>query len=445
MKKVSWGWYGNIEQLDTTLAPQYYKDGSGSYDHYFSGSIIEDSDIIIGTNFKRRIAFLSAVSAEKGFMEQADTLLVTSCDERMDSWGERVRITDQNTFRGAWDQINKTPIDQLYDVRDPNVTYIKGRMFMVLAGTKIPNRQGQSVISLLIPDSKNINVPWKYVGNIYCETKELNQGGAGIIECPRLQSFTTSDGSTKEILIFSRQRRELEGPLDDRQHHESVEAIVGTFNIETFEFKPELSGLLDYSAKGATYATTSFTDAVGNLVLASWVRAIGDGKSWSGVCTLRTLQYTRNGIELSPHDSITKLRELSIKINNQHLKGEECLASGRTFDLCGELVLAGDTPAAIDILCDVEGRAGIRILFDGRNLFVGNQFIDLGQENKTSVSLRVIADCSLIEVYANGKVLTYLDEENSSLERAYVKFAANGIEAKFNYLSLYVLRSAYQE
>ncbi|MCI5165761.1 MAG: hypothetical protein D3903_06615 [Candidatus Electrothrix sp. GM3_4] len=144
---------GRVKNLPIALAP----DVSDGYYHNFSGSLLQETVKIAdyGNQDIRPAFFTATGTGENGyasFLAVPPTVMAVTLDANLVKWEEkRYRVTDKDTFKNKIDTINNEKISNRYDMRDPIVFKRDGKYFMMIAGTALPGRKGQGLISILRP------------------------------------------------------------------------------------------------------------------------------------------------------------------------------------------------------------------------------------------------------------------------------------------------------
>lgn len=460
-QNMAWARYtigadGSVDQKPTMLTPRGLEHGiEVNPDHYFSGSTASLPD---PNNPGQEVtaAFISAVGSERTFLKPADTLVRIAQDADLNHWSEPVRVTTEETFP----RINGK---SFIDGRDPYVTVIDGEPAMLIAGRLSETEQGSSadrdghtVVAYLRPGSDDFIQPWEFVSYMHEDPRTVSEGGPGIAECPALVRFQDEQGSDVDLFLHSAQNNPDQGPIGGRPATESIEGYTGHFNPKTGEFQKEKNFVMDHSAENAAFAATAVLDPVTEKpMVAYWLRVPGDGQSWQGIHTLRTFEMRDGEPWLSPHRSLESLRDTPLAenetetLNNGQLHFGE---AGRELDFSTKLKLNSEgAEAGVSVLSTRDGSEGVQVRFDGRNVSVGaneREIIPISDEFTDSVDLRVVVDRKVVEVYANGKVLTKVVPEppvepDGSYAECFSLFSRSG-GAAFESISLYRLRSAYQ-
>jgi sucrose-6-phosphate hydrolase SacC (GH32 family) len=408
---------GYIETLPIALEPRPEE----GYFHNFSGSIFQGK-VSHPTDRDREVtpAFFTAPgTGENGyvsFLEAPPTVMAISSDPTLTIWEpERYRVTDKDTYKGKYDRINKEWIENRYEMRDPIVFERDGRVFMIVAGTAVPGRVGQGIIAILEPsDPDDFSKPWSYIGDMFRHPRAtIAAGGPGIIETPNLQRV-----GDKDILFFSAQRKPHQAPLKGFNHHEGIEYFVGNFDSSTGKFTPDKDGENGFFEYGRSFYAINATHQpdTDNATFVGWIKGHAsrsdwndvEERGWKGVITFpRTMKLVDGKVFTEPDRRLQKLRSQTWMENqNISLKhsSEITPIKDRTLNIEATVNLESATSAAIYVLADENGRAGIPIIFNGRTVRVLDESIPLSASN--SVDLEIIVDRSVVTVFAEGKSLT---------------------------------------
>ncbi len=454
---------GSFEQLPVWLEPRP-EDG---YTQVFSGGMLSKTvPHPDGSGRQVRAAFFTAVGTGPNTFHGAPPTVMAICSDPSLIAFETKRFTRSGY---KYDTLNGDNLDNRYDMRDPCVFERDGRLFMIVAGTSRPNRQGTGLIALLEPsDPADISKPWKYVGDIFRHPREtVDDGGPGIIECPNMGQLRDEHGGEVDLLIFSSQRREKDGPLAGYHNHQAVEYRLGRFNAEsTFEeISPnhERVRVIDYGKAFYAPNMTARPDGAG-MTLMGWVVGFEDrhdwkemfegGRGWCGCATVpRTLTLRDGDLHVEPDEKVAKLRqEAVISKAFCELQADQSMEAGAattTFDLEAKVLLQDrSSSATLRILCNRDREDGLAIRIERDKIWVGDEFIPLENREEKPVSLRVLCDKSLVEVYAEGRVLTKVVTPTTSSEHGVdpaklfadsVRLSASGGAASFSDLSVYTM------
>ncbi len=292
---------------------------------------------------------------------------------------------------------------QKRDFRDPYVWKEGDSWYMVL-GSRIEDVGG----AIFLYRSHNLH-DWEYLHPLLVNdpaTGEYNVSSS-IWECPNF--FKLGD---KWVLIISY-----------HTGHQTATVIyfVGTF--ENLRFTPEYQGVFDH---GQLYAPLSFLDAQNRRILHGWLREDRSDRAqraagWSGAQSIpRVLTLdAQNRLNSAPVPDVERLR------GQQHHDGPSPLTEDRTLDFAGlnfDLVARFQPEAngrcGLSVGYSPETNESLDIVFDAaRQLFIVRKVhfeadgarvthereiphvLDPGEV----LTLRVLADGSVVELIANGR------------------------------------------
>ena len=148
---------------------------------------------------------------------------------------------------------------------------------------------------------------------------------------------------------------------------------------------------------------------------------------------LETLRYAKK------EKTLIQIKKNSAKLIDG-MKGDHCEI---------ELVIAntGNQSFGIDVLCNDEGRDGLRIKVDREKnlLLVGNQNGDFTLKSGEPLSLRIFVDACLVEVFANEKQVVMADKKRpvGSKIKDRIAFFSGETDLLVDRLSFWKMKSAY--
>ncbi len=280
--------------------------------------------------------------------------------------------------------------------RDPKV-WKKGDRFYVLVGGQ--QKSNVKFGNILLFSSDDL-YKWTYVGKLFDESFCIKTF-EDMAECP---DFFNIDG--KDVIIVSPWRKQ------------KVVYMVGALNYETGKFSQNgETELLDYGTD--FFATQSTTTASGEVMLSAWAQAtvssenpmVKDG--WNGLLTLpRKVELKGNKLYQMPISALKNYRKGCEKLQGEIVGNKEMLTRGEVLDI--ELnfprVKDGD---GIVLFADSEGN-GLKVYYENgcvkidrtlnyRASAKANEYIlsALVDTNNGALSLRIVLDKFLIEVFAN--------------------------------------------
>ena len=107
----------------------------------------------------------------------------------------------------------------------------------------------------------------------------------------------------------------------------------------------------------------------------------------------------------------------------------------------------GNSSFGIDVLCNDEGRDGLRIKVEREKnlLLVGNQNGDFTLKSGEPLSLRIFVDACLVEVFANEKQVVMADKKRpvGSKIKDRIAFFSGETDLLVDRLSFWKMKSAY--
>ena len=286
------------------------------------------------------------------------------------------------------------------DWRDPFIFSEAGRTFLVVGA----DTETESLIPLYEAEDESLT-RWKYRGILFRLPKEEVK----FFECP---NFFKVDG--KWMLICAPYR-----PL---------EYWIGSFDLETLEFKPETEGVLDAGFGGTAnfYASNIAYGPEGRCILFGWLRGFQEGRGWNGCLALPrelSLSSTGHPIQNPVHEFRTlrtagsRLSNIELDDNGQVLEG----MNGDTLEIAVSFRPQGSVKCGIKLRRSAEGE-GISLQYDGEQLDVAGTAVPLSRASiGESLDLRIFLDRSVMEVFAeDGQVavtrVIYPNEKAGGIE-----------------------------
>lgn len=269
-------------------------------------------------------------------------------------------------------------------VRDPKVWKQGEHYYMVLGGRK-ENDQG-AVILYESEDKKQ----WIFRG----ELTTPNPFGY-MWECPDLFSL---DGQT--ILSVSPQGLNR-GEFKNQNVYQS-----GYFRVERREEQWKLSGFTEWDQGFDFYAPQTFVDGKGRRILIAWA-GMPDAEEeytnptvaqgWQHVLTTpRELTWKDGKVYQNPVEEYKKLRKKGIPLE----AGTKAVVSDKCFDLEITRIQSEECRVTIEEELELTYQAGVlKITFTGE---MGSGRTSRKARLERLDQLRILADTSLMEIYANG-------------------------------------------
>lgn len=272
---------------------------------------------------------------------------------------------------------------KIYDWRDPFIFHAAKKTFLVLGGSLNESKGGQAVVNIYEAENPDLT-RWKYRGVLF----QLPDAGARTAECPNF--FKLGD----EWVLFV-------------SPYGKVQYFIGDFDAETCRFHPRSRGLLDYGPN--FYAPNTMQIPSGRRLVWGWVNGFSGGRGWNGCLSLpRQLSISPDGqLKQSPAVELNKLRgkptvwrDLSVTEMGDALS----LPKTDTSEIQVELDLATANSIVLEIKNGKDARP-VTLRFDGLEIAVMDDKAPLPSlKGERKLSLRVFADHSVMEVFANETV-----------------------------------------
>jgi beta-fructofuranosidase len=345
--------------------------------HCFSGCAVIDD----GTP---AILYTSIGEGDRNARTGAEQYLAYS-EDHLETWQKRPRPVLTNA-------VHEEPV---LEWRDPFIWRENGVWNLLLGGS----RGGYGSIQLY--RSRNL-LDWRFV-NTFFETRDYP-----VLECPNLLRF-----GSKSVLFYS--------PYSEVRYH------TGFIN-DRGQFINEASGILDYSGRCGFYApNTLLNDPKGRYITWGWItEANRNGypiSGYNGALSLpRILDLDGGGVlTQTPADEVNLLFSAPVEQAEFSLAGGERKFTTRGRELEIELTCtprAGDD-FSLNLYRSPDGRECTRIRYNedrreltlekGLSTLAGEPAKDFQRGNIPGsggrLSLRVFLDHSIIEIFANHRVL----------------------------------------
>ncbi len=271
--------------------------------------------------------------------------------------------------------------------RDPFV-WREGDRWKMVVGSGIRG-QGGTVLLYQSPDL----VHWDFIGPLCVGM------GADCFqwECPNF--FKVGDRWVLVVSPLLHSVPSLRGP---------VQYSVGRYDGRRFEPGPWHH--MDFGGPGVFYAPNSLEDDKGRRILWGWLMGGGGpGMPWNGLLTLpRHIELGPDAtLRVSPVQEIDSLRRESLAdLGPRELKADQSLdvCRGTQFDAVIELRKGGGR-LEIELFRPTSGNPATTIQYDlasGR-LNCGDRIGNVPFGDAETFTLRILADRSVVEVYADGR------------------------------------------
>jgi beta-fructofuranosidase len=297
--------------------------------------------------------------------------------------------------------------------RDPYI-WREGKEWLLVLGSGFPGKGG-AILLYSSPDLRS----WKYLhplvegrGTGQPSTNPVDNGE--MWECPDF--FPLGD---KHVLIISTEGKVLwkTGTYQDRRFH------------------PEKEGVVDH---GAYYAAKTMLDHQGNRILWGWIperrpEAEHRAAGWAGAMALpRVLSLSRDGnLQTEPAKASEVLRGTPIRVSAGPVKKVlEGLSTLRLRDLAAELQVEFTPKDEFTLeLCSERDEPFVEIAYRPREsekeLRINRTAVPLSV--KEPVSLRLLVDGSVVELFANRAVA--ITERVYSVPNAPLRIKVSGPSA----------------
>ncbi|MCI5165762.1 MAG: hypothetical protein D3903_06620 [Candidatus Electrothrix sp. GM3_4] len=270
---------------------------------------------------------------------------------------------------------------------------------------------------------------WVYIGDMFRHPQAtLEEGGPGIMETPNLQRV-----GDKDIVFFSVQRKNGEGPLKGFQHREGIQYFVGKFDSKTGKFTAD-SDIPQYFEYGrAFYAinatpTPSLTGGK-EATFVGWIKEHDvrtdwrdvENRGWNGALTFpRTMKWTNEHLVTGFDQRLNKLHRKEFETNSLLSLNSDyhvTKVKGRSLHLTLGLSVETQTEAKsaakakISLLADVnQPENSVSVVFDGKSICIIDECLPLRKKgrfhNKKKVEVDILLDRSVIVSFVEGRSLT---------------------------------------
>ncbi len=312
---------------------------------------------------------------------------------------------------------------KIYEWRDPFVFESEGRTYMVCGGNLNDNKGGQAVVNVYRAENDDLT-QWKYLGVLFTHPdKEVRN-----IECPL---FFPLDG--KWVLIVSQGR--------------PVQYFVGELDTKTMRFKAQKRGVMDY---GSYYAPNCMADKDGRRILWGWVQDFPKGKGWNGCMTVpRWIRTASDGLTLiqRPIPELEKLHGEGRTDDNFSLSEEKVLkyVKGDALEIVPGLVRDTAEEIGLKLRRSTDGKKAVTISYNGKTLNVAGMEVPLSRRPEQILSLHILMDRSVLEVYADEGRICITRLVDAAPEDLGVSVYARGGKAKVEWLRTWQMKSIWSD
>ena len=401
---MHWGHAISTDMIHWRHLPPAFAPQPGSYDKdgVFSGCAVVNNGVptVVYTGTQPEVQCIA-----------------TSHDDNLRSWR---RPADNPVITNPPEGMKVTGF------RDPCVWQEEGSWYMAL-GSGVKDVGGM-VLLYHSPDLVN----WTYLHPLFEGKMDASAKGRGPVatgemwECPSFFPL-----GAKHVLFVSTR--------------DTTPYWIGTFSNEK-TFTPDVQGRLD---TGAYYAPITQVDAQGRRILWGWIQEQRDGTSqraagWSGVMSLpRVLSIRTDGVlGIDPAPQTRILRGARRQFVNLFVPEGE---PEPVPDLEGDAL---ELIAVIDSDADEYGIQvlGTSVLFSAARdrLRIGAARLEdtgnLKLATNESLRLHIFVDCSVIEVFANGRCCVTGRSYPPPGERLPVSLLARGGTAKLRSLTVFDMK-----
>jgi len=162
------------------------------------------------------------------------------------------------------------------------------------------------------------------------------------------------------------------------------------------------------------------------------------------------LELPKDGVlRMKPLRELEELRYDEKMESGITVKSDATYTLGQVNSDAVELKIEFDSPKAkefgLDVLCDKEGKGGMRIAVNAetKKLRVGHVNAPFELKPGEDLTLRVFLDKNLVEVYANDRQAAAAALKNSPLENTGAKLFATGGDVKAKTITAWKMKSIY--
>jgi sucrose-6-phosphate hydrolase SacC (GH32 family) len=306
-----------------------------------------------------------------------------------------------------WEKYPGNPLIEGHGV-DPWIFREDGRWYMVLGGAGAAGRN-EGGFNLHVSDDL---INWEFLGYPI-------EGGVGERQLPSWEVPNLFKLDDKWVLVF--------------EPHGPTKYVIGNFDLESYKFKPEHEGFMDYSGVSKfDFKTEGFIDMDAHFVGSSSMEIpdgrrihfacvtgfdpdlkgpyLLDDRGWNGCMALpRVLSVRPDGrMEQQPIPELAELRGRHYSTSNIQLNDNSFLpdgAGGDTIEIKLEIEPGTANEIGLRVRRSNGGERYIPIRWDGRVLHLDDHEGPEGMlEGEDTLRLHVFLDRSVMEVFANDWV-----------------------------------------
>jgi len=303
-------------------------------------------------------------------------ILYTSIGKRdPEQWLAQAEDDDLLTWRKhphpvLTEQLHAHKID---DWRDPFVFDFNSARYMVLGGK---HHDGPGTVCLYSPANADLT-QWTFKGTIFdYDTRPM--------ECPN-------------VMVFGQHIVLLCSPYAPPHY------FVGALDPAIPRFTSQVEGIVDY---GSAYATNTLISPDGRQILFIWVRGFAENHGWAGCIGVPREVTLSSDLHLlqTPLREFQALRQHPVIVDKTTATDGFALLPirGTGLDIEATLRTRGAASFGLALRCDTNGNAGVRMTCDPTGIDVAGTRIDLPPSAGNEITLRILLDQSVLEVFING-------------------------------------------
>ena len=260
--------------------------------------------------------------------------------------------------------------------RDPFIFQEAGRTFMILGG----DIDDRATIPIYEAKDKSL-LKWEYKGIFYEEPRE----NTFFFECPNFFKL-----GNKWYLIYSA--------------HKPVTYYVGEFDLNSYKFKPQERGLIDYSTN---FYASNLMHENNRILLYGWIKDFKEDMGWSGAMSIPR-QITRDsngGLLTYPVEEARALRKTLLGTYKFRAENKDYIldqAVGRNLEIEATFKNINSANFGLTVFRDSENRTGLTISIHNNVMTVGDVNVPLQNERASNeITLNIFLDNSIAEVFLN--------------------------------------------
>jgi beta-fructofuranosidase len=298
------------------------------------------------------------------------------------------------------DQSGLPPFDRFW--RDPFVFKADNRTFLIACADLFE----ENIVPVPIFESKNDALTsWEYKGILFSYPKHKLRN----LEVPELRPL-----GNKWIFMAS-----SDAPVD------RVVYFIGDIDMKNMKFQAEAEGIVDYS--GHYYAQETILDDKGDLYLMAWIPGWdrdwlptymneplkNSSPLWNGCFAIpRQVSIDKDGnLIQKPVEVMKQLRTEHVSIGGRDLPVQSAFTSlnvldeikGNQLELNIEMDLHAASFCGLNLLCNMEGKGGLFIVWSGDVVNVDGVTVPIKEwKLGDRLKMQIFIDKQLVEVFING-------------------------------------------